>query len=263
MGPLNHHSPCTCCGKDVQPRSRGGSILVLVLWVLFFLAALSVAVGTRASATLRFAGELKRRAEARSLAMAGVARAIAVIDGVTNAADLVDVPDYLGPSGTLPGGTHEVVCVSVDKEKGAVTNWGVCWEGAKKDLNRISQAELAAVIEKTGQLQGDAAGAVASAILRCRNGNDDLTEVADVAYSAPSQYRCQRKQFQLLSELNFLEEVRSVPELVGALEPYVTVYDDACFSGTAIGTVEGDPPVMCRISFVVERGGRRRLWYEH
>ncbi|MDP6491790.1 MAG: hypothetical protein QGG69_08500, partial [Kiritimatiellia bacterium] len=59
---------------DLQ-RRRSGSVLILALWVLFFLAALALAVGAHVSAALTLAGFMRQDVRGYHLARAGVTHA--------------------------------------------------------------------------------------------------------------------------------------------------------------------------------------------
>ena len=59
----------------VELQAGAGSVFILVLWTLFFLGALALAVGTLVGANINQAAFTKSRTTARMLAKAGVERA--------------------------------------------------------------------------------------------------------------------------------------------------------------------------------------------
>ncbi len=66
-------------GRIMRPvrTENGASVLILVLWTLFFLGALALAVGGHVSANVRMAAYLNQSVRAHYAAVAGVEKAIA------------------------------------------------------------------------------------------------------------------------------------------------------------------------------------------
>ena len=72
--------------------SDGGSVLILTLWVLFFLAALAVAIGGHVSSNMKVATKIKNRVAAYYLARAGVEKAVTEARSDSNAWDSINEP---------------------------------------------------------------------------------------------------------------------------------------------------------------------------
>ena len=131
-----------------QPPTRG-SVLILTLWTLFFLAALALAIGGHVSADLRLAEGLGQQVTATMLARAGAERAaLAVLRNPTNwngtaDAELRNDPAVFRDNDSLEGGTFSVYYLYVDSGTGLVaTNYGIVREDRKVNINRgVSERE--------------------------------------------------------------------------------------------------------------------------
>ncbi len=123
-------------------KKAGGSVLILALWVLFFLAAITVAVGAHVGAALMTAQRLKERVEARMFAAAGAAQAAAAVmnrphewDGLASTAWNRDEDVFREV--TLDEGLFSVVFITNGEGgDGAVTNYGILGEESRVNLNR-------------------------------------------------------------------------------------------------------------------------------
>lgn len=170
---------------------RRGSVLILALWVVFFLAALSVAVGSHVSAVFSAAERLSARVQARAAAAAGTAQTAAVIMAQTNTWDGLAERAWNRDEtrfGVIPladGGTFSVVFVTPDTEGGAVTNIGVIGEEGKINLNTSRTNLLAALFLTAGGLGDAEASALSAAVFAWRGDGDDerLTAGEESGYS--------------------------------------------------------------------------------
>jgi hypothetical protein len=215
-------------GQSIPPEQKphdahSGSILILVLWVLFFLAALAVAVGSHVSASMTAAARLWERSTARSLAEAGAHQALfAVLCQTTNSWDGLspdawnrDVKGF--EDRELGDGSFSVFYHTYDDKGTVVTNVGVMGEDGKLNLNYIDdetiKSALTLLISSVGKLPSAQADLISSALeARFKGGDEELTEGAD------SRYYPMRN----LAEFRMVEGVTS--ELFSRLAPYVTVY---------------------------------------
>ncbi len=212
---------------SIQPNKklhteRSGSILILVLWVLFFLAALAVAVGSHVSASMTAAARLWERSTSRSLAEAGAHQALFSALSQTN------VWDGLSPDAwnrdeqsfedrQLGDGSFSVFYHTYDDNDSVVTNVGVMGEDGKLNLNFIQdetiKSALSLLIASVGKLPSAQAELIILALeARFKDGDEELTE------GAASRYYPMRS----LAEFRMIDGVNS--DLFSRLVPYVTVY---------------------------------------
>lgn len=241
---------------------RQGSALILALWTLFFLAALTVAVGTQVSAVLSLAGQLRAGLTARALAAAGAETAIA--DLVAGDPDITNNPARFHEASVLEGGTFTVCYITV-QDGLAVTNYGLGPESRKLDVNRAGTLELSALLCERGGLGRETASAVADSIVDWRDADSmPLTGGAEVPYytSLTVPYSCHNGDVTVVEELLLVKGM--TPELFARIRPYITVRAAERFGGTALGhaVAGGRTTGVARVEFVVDRSGRKRLWHE-
>lgn len=266
-------------GSNLESRisnPQSGSVLILVLWALFFLGALAVAVGSHVSAALSAARYARGELHAGLLARAGMERAIAeVIDNPTNWSGITEDEfrsDELlfRENGELEGGVYSVYYVFVSTNGNtSVTNFGVACEGSRLNINRAGHSKLTAVFRERAGLAEDDAAAIASSIKDWRDKDDvALTGGAENAYylGLSAGYPCANGPFRRPEELLLVKGV--TPEVYEAVLPYVTVYGATCFRGTAEGELRvagGDgqtqSPAGCRVDFVFETRDSPRVVY--
>ena len=246
-------------------RQRSGSVFILTLWSLFFLGALAVAVGAHVSANLRLAGEIRARTTARYLARAGVERAIHEITcNVTNWDAVTDEEMYsdeaLFREVPLGQGNYSVIYTYVSTNTGeTVTNFGVRGEARQLNVNRIlalgTQTRLTSLIQDVGLETSVTASEITAAVKDYWTGKKDkmLTGGVKISYKGVIQSLC---------ELRLVDALKERGDLLAELDPYLTLYDSGCFSGRAIGAIEGSG-VESWVDFVCDRKGVVLYWYEH
>ncbi len=203
-----------------RTHSRQGSILILVLWVLFFLASLTVASAGHVLAVLRAAERLQYRVHARMEAWSAAAWAVSVMEAqqgetalMTNVWDGVsaDAWNRDAASFALPaefGGQTAYVSFAFPGETSRLA--GVVGEEGRIHLNAAPPALLQALF---GYVGGEP-GALLAETLFQPGVDDGLTPDAQDEYD--------RKSYASVGGLR-LEEAMSA-DLYAALEPHVTVY---------------------------------------
>jgi len=221
----------------LRPASRDvqGSILILVLWILFFLAALTVAIGTHVSATMLAAERLWDRATSRSLAEAGAHVALAQAVGHTNAWDgITDEAWNRDASVFTEISVGESVCgvyfLTEEMRGSVVTNAGVIGEGGKLNVNTIAEDEnmaaaLAHLVASIGKRKAEQADQLVAAIRDWVDEDDEmLTAGAESGYyaSLSPSYTCANGPMQTLAELRMVRGMTG--SLYAQLVPYLTVY---------------------------------------
>ncbi len=145
-------------------HSRSGSVLILALWVLFFLAALALAVGAHVSASLKLARFMREDVRGYHLARAGVTHAALQVACNTNKwnASMEDrnadvYPWYADPavfSDQLVDdvGAFSIINVQQGRDGSLVTNPGLVGANSKLDLNSANRDVLALFFEQEGGL---------------------------------------------------------------------------------------------------------------
>ncbi|OGV67812.1 MAG: hypothetical protein A2283_22430 [Lentisphaerae bacterium RIFOXYA12_FULL_48_11] len=208
-----------------------GSILVMTVWVLFFLATLAVAVGGLVASNVRAAAGIKNRVKAYYLARAGIEMAITETKSDSNAWDSINEP--WGSSEELfrevsigeDKGNFSVYYDSVSTLGGSVTNYGMYDEERKININKASLAMLKAMMENIAQVDSMTASDVASAIVDWRDVDDVvLTGGAENSYYAAlsEPYSCHNGDFQSLHELRLIKGLTAV--IFEKIKPYITMF---------------------------------------
>jgi len=212
------------------PVARG-SVLLLVLWTLFFLSALALAVAAYVGGGIELAGALKSDRIGYFAARAGVEQAITVVVCDSNGWDAL-TESWSNDEETFRDvavgeGRFTVKWVGPHEKSGRKTRYGLSDEESRISLNsaRTDRAVLRALLQRIGELDPAKALRIADAIVDWRDGDDqELTEGAENGYyqALPSAYKCHNGPLDCVEELLLVREV--TPELFRALEPYVTVY---------------------------------------
>lgn len=212
--------------------NRRGSVLILSLWVVFFLAALSVAIGSHVASVFSAAERLSARVQARAAAAAGAAQAAAVImanetnawDGVAGKAWNRDETQFKDAA-LADGGTFSVVFVTPDAKGGAVTNVGVIGEEGKISLNTSHTNLLTALFMTAGGLGDSEAAALTAAVVAWRGGGGDerLTAGAKSGYSAQTSTVGKVADRRMAHIEELLEVDRVDAALFARLRPFITV----------------------------------------
>jgi len=211
--------------------NTNGSILVMTVWVLFFLAALAVAVGGLVASNVRAATGIKNRVKAYYLARAGVERAITETKSDSNAWDSIN--ESWGSSEELfrevsmgeNKGSFSVYYDYVSATGGSATNYGMYDEERKININKASITLLKAMMENIAQNDSMMASDVAAAIVDWRDADDVvLTGGAENSYYAAlsEPYSCHNGDFQSLNELLLVKGVTAV--IFEKIKPYVTMF---------------------------------------
>lgn len=198
-----------------SPAPRSGSVLILVVWVLFLLGLLAIAAGSQAARRLAAAERLRGRLQSYAAARAGIAHAVAVLVRDTNAWDALHEPwaDSEADFRAVRCGEciYSVLRLSAGSEgEGVGTNFGASDEEGRIDLNLSPQAVLQGLFVTVGGLDSTAAFRLATNVLAAR--------------SMPEQSRASGASvaFACLPDLLALEGVTE--PLLRRIEPYVTVH---------------------------------------
>jgi len=211
-------------------RTAGGSVLILAVWVLFFLAALAVAVGSHVSGLLATADYVSVRETTLAAARAGAMLAAYTAAGRTNAWDGLQSESWTRDEARFAdsrlGDCILQVAFLVASEDGrCATNVGLVGEEARINLNRAATNVLAAYVALAGGKDERAARAIAGAIVDWRDPDDEvLTGGAESVYysSLSPLYRAADTEMRVLEELLLVRGVDA--RLFDRLAPGLTVH---------------------------------------
>jgi len=180
----------------------------LVLWTLFILGALAIAVNSYVWPQLNFAGKFRDRAKALYAAKAGAKLAIAqVVQDKDTGYDSLKDPWYAAYEGELP------FTVSVEDEE------------RKININKAKQDTLKQIFILTEAADEQAAKEIAASIIDWRDADDKpLENGAETGYYAGQDppYPCKNADFQALGEL--LQVRGMTQQIFEASKGYLTVY---------------------------------------
>jgi general secretion pathway protein K len=206
--------------------THSGSILILTVWTLFFLAALAVAVGSYVSGGLTLARAASADAYGRAAINAGIEHAVSVLDADTNQWDAFS--ENWGHEGEIDWQSHligESYYRIYHINSAGETNTGVIDEESRINLNKASRTQLEATFRIIGGADAIESASLASAVVDWRDKNDDITEGgAESGFYGGLQpgYPCANADLRTVYELLLLRGMRT--EIFEKLSHSVTVY---------------------------------------
>ncbi|MFH0986379.1 MAG: general secretion pathway protein GspK [Candidatus Omnitrophota bacterium] len=207
-----------------------GSVLIIVLWSLFFLAMLAVSVHGYVMPYAELSGTLMRRTQARCFANAGVERAIFEVEN-----DNTDLYDSLRDSWSRNNAAFNHVAIaggtfSALKDTAGASDepqYGLTDEEGKININTASQAVLKNLFEKIAHVDPRDADAIADSIIDWRD-KDDVPgkdgKENDYYQSLEQPYDCKNSPFEVKEELLLVGGI--TPEIFEKIKDYVTIYGD-------------------------------------
>lgn len=216
-------------------KDKKGSILILTLWTLSFLAILAVSLGAGVSAQLGFAKHFQDRLKTYYLAKAGIERAIIQLE-----AD--DEPSYdaliepwannekLFKDAPLGDGYIRVgYIVERDTEdengKELVTLYGPRDESSRININKIPREALETLLQNIGGVEQIESSNIASAIIDWRDKDIIIsTGGAEDGYyqGLEAPYPCKNGDFEVAEELLLVKGM--TPEIYNKISPVITLY---------------------------------------
>lgn len=213
------------CPLLPAPCSRGGSILILALWVIFMLALLAVAVGAYVDSRLTFARRIEQRTLGYYAARTGVERCLVLLKQDTNGWDALteswansrkDFSNAVCGAGVLS------VCYEVDWADGSRgTNYGVGDEQSRIDLNLARVELLVTLLQEAGGMGAEPAARLADALNTARTKPVENKPGVGEKTGWPDS-RFTRGPFQSVEEVRW---VKGMTEAVFVkIRDHVTVY---------------------------------------
>ena len=212
-------------------RAKRGSILVVVLWALFFLAALAAAIYALLAPQIGLAGRLKDRTRLYYLAQAGAQKAMAVLaDDETEDTDgFKDVwansEEEFKDMHLSAEGYVSVSYKLLNDDGAEETRYGLVDEAGKINVNKATADVLEQLFELTAQTTSQTASDIADSILDWVDEDSDphTNGAEDGYYEGLAQaYACKDAKFQIREELLLVKGMtQDIFDKVGA---YLTVY---------------------------------------
>ncbi len=170
-------------------RGRRASVLIVCLWALFLLGALTLAVGAHVSAGLRMAHALSQQVRAYYLAQGAIAWSVEAIRANTNAWDGCSPTAWnnstalFGTNACLETGAFAVECAVPLSPERSVRLAGVIGAERKLHLNKMPVATLEALLHDVGRLDAVRAKRLAAVLQGWRSGGEqELTQRKEDGY---------------------------------------------------------------------------------
>jgi len=211
-------------------RNKKGSILIIVLWALFFLAMLAMAIGAYVRPQLDLSKRMLDNTKMRYLARAGVERAVFEVendktDDYDGLLDSWSANDEAFKNAELDGGTFSVM--KSRRSSGEKEEYGLIDEERKININKAPYNVLKNLFEIAAQAGEEDAGIMADCVLDWRDEDDSLHKAgAEEEYysSLAKPYHCKNGDFECLEELLQVKGV--TPEIFDKVKDIITIYGD-------------------------------------
>jgi len=202
----------------MSDRSESGSILVAVLWSLFFLAALALVINTLITPQLELAAKIKERTTLRYLAKAGIEMAVMMIrEDETINYDALNEPwsqneealkEIEMADGEYFSLEHPLSTEEDDMEE--EKRYGLIDEERKININVMPVEVLKQFFVIVGETSAQDATDMADAIVDWRDEDDEpLDNGAESSYyeGLGEGYPCKNADFEVLEELLLVKGV--------------------------------------------------------
>lgn len=219
--------------KRDSGRRQQGTVLIIVLWSLFFLSLLVVASSAYINPQISFSNKLIYRLKTYYMATAGVEKAIAEVKN-----DITDSYDALSDTWSnneeafkeirLDDGSFSIkyeIPGAVDEETSI--GYGLIDEERKININKATKNVLENFFKIVGEKTRAEAEDIACAIIDWRDEDDEAEDhgAEDSYYmSLRPGYKCKNKDFELLEELLLVKGIKQ--ELFDKIKDRITVYTE-------------------------------------
>lgn len=223
--------------------ARQGSILIGVLWALFFLTALALVINTVIAPQLTLAGTLRDRLVLRNLAEAGMKRAvIALRNDATGEYDALSddwaVDDEAFKEIFLTDTGYFSVEYSVSGAEGQESRvrYGLADEERKINVTTAPSEVLARVLAAAGDVSDQEAAEIIEAVLDWQDADDEKRDSgaeSDYYEGLERPYPCKNGNFEALEELLLVKGMTR--DLFDGIKDHLTVYGNG---GVNINTAD-------------------------
>lgn len=213
-------------------KNTKGSVLVAVLWSLFFLAALAVVINISITPQLVLAARLRDRVMLRHLARAGVQRAIVEIrEDETQEIDTLNEPWIFNEEAFKEVSLNDQGYFSLEYAYSTGgdfsdgVRYGLVDEERKINVNGAPADILKVFFEVVAQTSSQDATDIADAIIDWRDeDNEPSDNGAESSYyqGLKDGYACKNAPFEVVEELTLVKGI--TPEIFDKIRHRVTVY---------------------------------------
>lgn len=218
-----------------------GSILLVVLWALFLLATLAVALGAYVRPQIELARRLLNRALTYNLAKAAVKRGILEVKkDAALSYNALNGPWSSNEEAFKEAGLGEGFFSVISFSGDTPTRYGLVDEERKINVNHASYDTLNNIFKTAGGASAHEARTIADSIIDWRDEDDDDREdgAEDAYYSnLNAPYPCRNAEFQVLEELLLVKGVSK--EIFDKAKDRITIY-----SGKAVNINTADALVL-------------------
>ncbi len=218
---------------DNKDKKQKGSILIAVLWALFFLSALALAIHSYIGTQLDLASSLRDRLKMRYLAQSAVQRAILELRN-----DETLEYDTLNEWWSHNEKAFKDVVVSSEGsfslkylrdmgEGEEETFYGMVDEERKININQASAEVLKKLFEVIAEMSSPEAGDMADAIIDWRDTDDELSDYgAENGYyqTLNPSYSCKNNNFEVLEELFLVKGMTQ--DIFDKVKNFITVFGE-------------------------------------
>lgn len=205
---------------------RRAGILIVALWSLFFLGALTLAISAYVSPQLSLSSKLKDRAQMHYIACAGIKKAIAQ---VTND----ETPKHYALNELWSNDEKEFkeqefgsgIFDVVGDVAGPQIRWGLVDEERKININRAPYDVLERFFEIAAETTKQEAEVIADSIIDWRDEDVQPRKFgAEGQYylTLNSPYPCKDKNFEIIQELLFVKGMNT--QIFNRIKDRITVY---------------------------------------
>lgn len=198
-------------------NSEYGSILIVVVWVLFFLSALVLAINAYIRPRIGLGGKLLNRAKAHYYAEAGVKQAMLELEK-----DDTDLYDCLSD-----GWSVNTNAFGEKKITGGIFRFKLVDEERKININKAPRDVLKNLFEIVGGEDSQAAEALADSIIDWRDEDDDASPSgAENGYYSMLRpgYNCKNADFDIAEELLVVKGMTR--KIFDKVKERITVYSE-------------------------------------
>ncbi|MCK5081544.1 MAG: general secretion pathway protein GspK [Candidatus Omnitrophica bacterium] len=225
-------------------QKKEGSILIAVLWSLFFLAALALTINVLITSQLGLAAKLRDRMTLRYLAKAGIARAIIEIRAdETEGYDAVNDPwganeEAFKEIGLTDEGYFSLEYLPPSSDEDGKKQYGLIDEERKLNINRASVEVLKQFFEIVAKVSSQDAVDIADAIADWRDEDDEpLENGAESPYyeALENGYACKDAPFEILEELMLVKGMTQ--PIFDKLKDRITVYGAGAVNINTVDTM--------------------------
>jgi type II secretory pathway component PulK len=231
---------------------KRGSILVVVLWALFLLAALAVSLGSYIAGIIETARRIEQRTTGYYCARAGIEAGIAAVRIVASNAwhsrqDLWANEDAFRQV-AIADGAFSVYHRVVYPNGATSVVYGLTDESAKINLNRADYRLLKSLFATGGELDEPRAASIAAAVIDWRDPSNDVYSAENGRISGAEDdyylrlaepYSCHNGYFDLPEELRLVRGVDE--ETLAKVRRYLTVQTNAA---ATVNINTADPMVL-------------------